>query len=183
MALTFDDGPDEKVTPQVLDQLYKHQIPAVFFCAGKKVSDNHALLNRMLKEGHLIGNHSFEHSALFDLWSHRQMLEDVNKAENIIAFATGHHTTWFRPPYGVTNPTVARVVAKKQYRVMGWSIRSLDTSIKDPEKIFSRIRERWHSGGIILLHDTNKKVLTVLEKVIAFAKEKGYTFVRADTYS
>ena len=182
IALTFDDGPDPEITPKVLDLLKKHQIQAIFFCTGKNIPDNHEILIRMVKEGHLIGNHSYEHPVLFDLWSSRQMLEDLNRAENTIAFASGQRPDWFRPPYGVTNPTVSRVVLKKNYRVMGWSIRSFDTSIKDPERIMERIIKRWHPGGILLMHDTNEKVIEVLKMVIEYARNKGYQFVRADKY-
>ena len=82
----------------------------------------------------------------------------------------------------MTNPTVSRVVLKKNYRVMGWSIRSFDTSIKDPERIMERIIKRWHPGGILLMHDTNEKVIEVLKMVIEYARNKGYQFVRADKY-
>jgi len=182
IAVTFDDGPHPENTPKILDLLKQHQIPGVFFVIGKNVTENQGLMVRMVEEGHLVGNHSYTHSSFFDLWNSRQMLEDVNKAENIIAFATGQRPAWFRPPFGVTNPAVAKIVAVKGFQVMGWSIRSLDTSIKDPEKIFDRIRKRWHPGGIILLHDTNKPVLDVLAMIIRHAKKEGYTFVRADRY-
>jgi peptidoglycan/xylan/chitin deacetylase (PgdA/CDA1 family) len=111
------------------------------------------------------------------------MLEDVTNAEETIALASGKRPEWFRPPFGVTNPTVAITVNKKGYKVMGWSIRSLDTSSKDPEKIFERIKKRWHPGGIILLHDTNDRVLDVLGMIIEHALKEGYRFVRADRLS
>jgi peptidoglycan/xylan/chitin deacetylase (PgdA/CDA1 family) len=180
IALTFDDGPHPEITPRVLDMLLKHEIQAMFFVIGSNITDNQLIMERMVREGHVVGNHSFSHSTLFDLWSNRQMSEDIKKAENIIALATGKRPQWFRPPFGVTNPTVAVATHKMGLKVMGWSIRSLDTSIKNVEKIFNRIKKRWRPGGIILLHDTNERVVDVLEMTIVYAKKQGYKFVRAD---
>ena len=83
----------------------------------------------------------------------------------------------FRPPYGVTNPTLARVVKKMGLVVIGWSIRSLDTMIKDPKKVAARIRKRLHPGAVVLMHDTRKDLPVILEEVIKNAKEKGYRFI------
>lgn len=180
IALTFDDGPDPAITPKVLDILNRHHIQAMFFVIGKNAVENPALMERMVREGHAVGNHSYSHAALFDLWSSKQMLRDVNKAEEMIALATGQRPEWFRPPFGVTNPTVAITVNQKGLKVMGWSVRSLDTSIQNPERIFHRIKKRWHPGAILLLHDTNERVTEVLEMVIDYANNEGYRFVRAD---
>ena len=180
IALTFDDGPHAEVTPKVMDILKKHGIPAMFFVIGKQVIENQPLMERMVREGHAVGNHSYAHATLFDLWGSKQMQRDLTRAEEVIALATGKRPLWFRPPYGVTNPTVAITVNNAGYKVMGWSIRSLDTSTRDAGRIAERIKRRWHTGGIILLHDTNDRVTEVLEKVIAHAKAQGYRFVRAD---
>jgi peptidoglycan/xylan/chitin deacetylase (PgdA/CDA1 family) len=84
---------------------------------------------------------------------------------------------FFRPPYGVTNPTVAKVAKKLGYRVIGWSVRSLDTTIKDPVKVAERVNRRLHPGAVILMHDTRKDLPVILENVIKNALEKGYRFV------
>jgi peptidoglycan/xylan/chitin deacetylase (PgdA/CDA1 family) len=183
IALSFDDGPDAKVTPKVLDLLKENNIKGAFFCIGEKVADNQELMMSMAGDGHIIGNHSYGHSSFFDLWSSRQMMEDVSRAEDIIALATGKRPKWFRPPFGVTNPVLAKTVARKGYRVIGWSIRSLDTSIKDPEKIMARISKKWHPGAIILLHDTDEKVLAVISMIIDYAAKEGYRMVGVDEYS
>jgi len=164
----------------VLNKLAEENIKAVFFVIGRKVTDHHELVMRMVKEGHLVENHSYAHSGVFDLWGSKQMRKDIVKASEIIALATGRKPEWFRPPFGVTNPTVAAVVGSLELRVMGWSIRSLDTSVKDPGRIWERIRKRWHPGGIILLHDTNERTTEVLDRIIGFAKSNDYRFVRAD---
>jgi peptidoglycan/xylan/chitin deacetylase (PgdA/CDA1 family) len=180
IAISFDDGPDPDVTPELLDLLGEIRIKAAFFCIGKKVEGHREILARMVKEGHLVGNHSYSHSPFFDLKSSGQMAMDLGMAEMAITTATGTRPVWFRPPYGVTNPMLARAVNARGYKVMGWSIRSLDTSIKDPEKIMARIRKRWKPGAIILLHDTDKKVLTVVRMIIEEAGKRGYEIVRGD---
>ena len=156
------------------------KIKAMFFVIGKNVAHHQQVMERMVKEGHAVGNHSYSHANLFDLWNSKQMLRDVNRAEDTIALACGQRPGWFRPPFGVTNPAVAVMVNQKNINVMGWSVRSLDTSTKEPAKIIDRIKRRWHPGGIILLHDTSEKVLEVLENVIEYAKQEDYRFVRAD---
>jgi peptidoglycan/xylan/chitin deacetylase (PgdA/CDA1 family) len=180
IALSFDDGPDPDFTPELLDLLKENGIKAAFFCIGNKVRDNKDILIRMTEEGHLVGNHSFSHSKFFDLKTGEQMATNLNLADKEIIAATGVRPEWLRPPFGVTNPALARAVNARGYKVMGWSIRSLDTSVSDPEKIMSRIRKRWHPGAVILLHDTNDKAIRVVRMIIAEAEKKGYTFGRAD---
>ncbi len=180
ISLSFDDGPNPRVTPMVLDLLKEHDIKAAFFCIGKRVIENPEIMRRMKEEGHLIGNHSYSHTSLFDFWGNQQMQRDIEKAEKFMALATGQRPEWFRPPFGVTNPTVASLVNRKKYKVMGWSVRSLDTTIKDKDKTVERIKKRWHPGGIILLHDTHNLAVDILEEIIKHGKSEGYNFIRAD---
>jgi peptidoglycan-N-acetylglucosamine deacetylase len=180
IALSFDDGPDPEITLELLDLLKERHIRAAFFCIGKKVAANKEILARMVRDGHLVGNHSYSHSSFFDLQGSKQMKDDLDRAEEAIALAIGSKPAWSRPPFGVTNPALARAVQQKGYKVMGWTIRSFDTSIKDPEKIMARIRKRWKPGAIILLHDTDKKVLTVVRMIIEEAGKRGFEIVRGD---
>jgi peptidoglycan-N-acetylglucosamine deacetylase len=172
ITLTFDDGPDPLVTPGVLDLLNKYGISAAFFVIGKKAEQNPELVRKILEDGHVIGVHSYSHSSSFDLYSIKKMEQDLLKG--IEASKNG---VLFRPPFGITNPTVAKVAKRLGVRVVGWSVRSLDTVIRDPGKVAKRIKRQLHPGAIVLMHDTRKDLPVILEDVISFAVDKGYRFV------
>jgi len=180
IALSFDDGPDPTVTPMVLDVLKEKDIHAAFFCIGEKVEKYPELTARIVSEGHLAGNHSWSHSVFFDLIGSRRMTEDIQKASEALEAATGTKPEWFRPPYGVTNPPLAKAVTAMKLKTMGWSVRSFDASRKSPEKILERIRRKWHPGAIILLHDTHPDSPELVRMIIKEAEKRGYGIVRAD---
>lgn len=180
IALSFDDGPDGTITPEVLETLKKHHINAGFFVTGEKAEKHIELLQRMKAEGHIIGNHSYSHSRWFDLFSAKKMAAELQKTGDIIFMATSQKTLLFRPPYGVTNPTLARVVRQLGLQTIGWSIRSLDTSIKDENKLYNRVVSKIRPGAMILFHDNQNRLLSVLEKIIVYCESAGYTFERPD---
>jgi peptidoglycan/xylan/chitin deacetylase (PgdA/CDA1 family) len=177
VALTFDDGPDPKNTPVILDILAKHQVTATFFIIGNKAENQEELLHHIFSKGHTLGNHSYSHAFLFDLFGRKKMERDLQRADEIIMKVCGKKPVYFRPPYGVTNPVLAKTVKKLGYKVIGWSIRSLDTVLKDEEKITERIKDRLHPGAVILMHDDREVTAKVIEKVILMVKEEGYRFV------
>jgi peptidoglycan-N-acetylglucosamine deacetylase len=180
VALTFDDGPDEIYTPVIIDILDKQNVPATFFIIGKKAEVQHDILKNIDNKKHLIGNHSYSHALLFDLFGRKKMEQDLIMADSVIEKITGKRPAMFRPPYGVTNPIVARVVKRLGYNVIGWSIKSLDTVLKDEDKIVERIQDRLHPGAVILMHDDREITAKVLEKVILMIKKEGYRIVKLD---
>lgn len=183
IALTFDDGPDAANTPRIAEILDKHKIPAVFFCIGKKIEGNEHLLESLVRKGHLIGNHTYEHAVTFPLFSAKKMKLDLQKCEHLIAGATRQkELSLFRPPFGVTNPRIGKAVKQSGYQVIGWSIRSLDTMKKQPEAVIRRVTKKIKPGSIILFHDPIPDCPKILEAVIDYALKEGYTFVRADKY-
>jgi peptidoglycan/xylan/chitin deacetylase (PgdA/CDA1 family) len=184
IALTFDDGPDPVLTPQLLDVLAKYNVPAVFFCIGEKIPGNESLLREMTAKGHLIGNHTFSHSSRFPLFSVREMIDDIRRCESLISETTRQkELSLFRPPFGVTNPNIRNAVKQTGQDVMGWNIRSLDTVGKPSEKIIRRVIQRIKPRSIILFHDTTADIAKITEAVIVYALKNGYTFVRADKKS
>ena len=110
IAITFDDGPDPIQTPKVLKVLREKHIPACFFCIGNKIKGNEELLRQIIKEGHRIGNHSFSHSGYFPLYTFKRMCHDLITCQQELEKVTGQPVQWFRPPFGVTNPTLAQAV-------------------------------------------------------------------------
>ena len=176
LALTFDDGPHPEYTPQVLDVLKQYDVKATFFVIGERIAGNEDILKRMPAEGHQIGNHSFSHKNTFPWLDAKKMASNLLQCEQAIEQAVGYQATWFRPPFGVTNPTMAKTVKMLGYRVAGWSIRSLDTIKRDKQKVVQRVVSRLKPGAVILLHDRLPETHRVAEQIIRQAKEKGYAF-------
>lgn len=125
--LTFDDGPHPPETERVLDILREHGARATFFLIGSKVSGNEAVLRRMLEEGHALGLHTYSHAGTFPLLSFDKMLADVNEGKRAVESVAGKKISLFRPPFGVTNPTIAKVVRTLGLHTVGWDVRSFDT--------------------------------------------------------
>lgn len=180
IALSFDDGPSADYTPQVLDILREQGVKAAFFCIGKNIAGNEALLARIHREGHLIGNHSFSHSVWFDLYSSSKMLADVQAADRAVESVTGKRPLFFRPPFGVINPMLRDAIRQSGHRVIGWSLRSYDTVINDKHTLMTRLLRLLQPGSIVLLHDHGKQTLDVLPDFIRAAREQGYEFQALD---
>lgn len=174
--LTFDDGPDEKITPQVLRILAQHRVSAVFFLIGRKAEAHPELVRAIVAAGHAVGIHSYGHSPWFDFYSRQKMERDLMRAEEVITGITGERPLLFRPPYGVTNPVLAAAVKKRGYRVTGWSVRSFDTSCRDAGRVADRVIQGLHPGAVILLHDTLAITPEVVSHVIERAAGMGYAF-------
>ena len=179
IALTFDDGPNE-LTPLFLDVLNRYKAKATFFCIGKNIEKYPEILRRTIKEGHTIGNHSYSHSPLFDFYRKDRLIEEFNMTDTLIEKATGKKTTLFRPPYGVTYPSIRRALSVTRHKVIGWNIRSLDTAIKEEDKIFNRIIKRLSPGSIVLLHDTSQRSANVLEQLLVHLEQNDYKVVPLD---
>ena len=180
IAITFDDGPVKEVTPLVLELLKEHNLKAAFFCIGKNISENESILKRMDAEGHLICNHTFSHANMFDFYSGKKMVAELKRTEDSIKNATGKKTGYFRPPFGVTNPTLKRAVKTLNYIPIGWSLRSLDTVITDEKKILIRLKSKLKAGDIVLFHDIDPKVVSILGEFIEYATENGFKIVSLD---
>lgn len=175
VVLTFDDGPNNPNTIRVLEVLKKHNVNAVFFVIGKNISGNELIIKQIVAEGHQIGNHSFSHHNWIDIWTTKRVTEDFAACEKLIQ-EFQPNSKLFRPPYGVTNPNIARAVKTLHLQSVGWSIRSYDTSIKDVEKIKQRILSKLKPGAIILMHDRLDFMPELLEELIPAIKENGYEF-------
>lgn len=177
LTLTFDDGPDEIMTPKVLDVLKQYNIKATFFLIGNKTVQHPQIVKRLIAEGHSIGNHTYSHKGIFPLSSAKVVETELQNCSDAIADISGVEPKLFRPPFGVTNPIIGRVVRCSGLNSIGWSIRSLDTlSRRSREDICSRIIRQLHPGAIILLHDRCNDADVLLQMLIPRIIEKGYTF-------
>lgn len=176
IALTFDDGPSE-FTLQVLELLKKYNAKATFFCIGKNIEKHPEIIQKVVEEGHLVGNHSYSHSKFFDFYNARQIKEEIEKTDALLEKFTSKKINFFRPPYGVTTPSIRRALKITGHKTIGWNIRSLDGGTKNQELIFNRIIKRVSPGGIVLLHDTGSHSVLVLEQFLQFLQQNNYEVV------
>jgi peptidoglycan/xylan/chitin deacetylase (PgdA/CDA1 family) len=175
IALTFDDGPNEN-TLSIIEILKKMDVKATFFCIGKNIEKHPEIIKRIVEEGHIVGNHSFSHSNLFDFYKKDRVIEEIRKTDLLIESISGKKAQLFRPPYGVTNPYIKRALEVTKHKVIGWNIRSLDGIFRNEKFIFDRIIKRIRPGGIILLHDTSHTI-KILERLMLHLKNNEYKVV------
>lgn len=180
VSITFDDGPDGLVTPMVLDILKENKVKAAFFVIGSKAEKHPEILERIDREGHIIGGHSYSHHFFFDLFSSKRMKKEMKRTAEVIFNITGKNIRLFRPPYGVTNPTVARVVKELKLTSVGWSLRSKDTVIQDDSVLLKRIQTRLKPGDVLLMHDCKAWTVNRLKALIKYLRDKGYTVKEID---
>jgi len=180
IAISFDDGPVENYTPQILQVLKEHDVKAAFFCIGNRIKPQSGIFKALHDEGHIIGNHSYSHHFFFDLFSWGSMLSELQLTNRIIEEETGLRVKLFRPPYGVINPNLKKAIEKGKYTTVGWSVRSMDTKIKDENKLLEKVNSSLKPGAVFLFHDTSATTLAILPSFIQRAKESGYKIVRLD---
>ncbi|HET6655845.1 MAG TPA: polysaccharide deacetylase family protein [Gammaproteobacteria bacterium] len=154
VALTFDDGPDPDVTPQVLDALAAAGAHATFFVIGRKLAAQPDIGRRIVAEGHALDNHSWRHSRLQNFYRPRRHREEIDRChEAIAALGRGDRPILYRPPVGLKCGELARAAWQRDVTMVAWSLHSHDTRLPDPEAIAARVLARVRGGDIVLLHD------------------------------
>jgi peptidoglycan-N-acetylglucosamine deacetylase len=154
VSLTFDDGPDPEITPGLLDILAEHQARASFFVIGRQLEKSLALGERMLNEGHELGNHSWQHSRLQNFYSAAGHGLEIDRCSQLIRSLTrSEREPLYRPPVGLKSPAMARAAHKRQLTAVAWSIHSRDTIVRDANRIARNVLRRIRPGDIVLLHD------------------------------
>ncbi len=179
VALTFDDGPDQN-TLKIIEILDRYKAKGTFFCIGKQVDQHPEILKLLHKKGYVIGNHTYTHSQFIDIYSTEKFILEIEDTDNTIRKYIGKTPQLFRPPYGITNPNIARAVKKTGHRVIGWNKRSFDTTIPSEKLILAKITKNLKSGDILLLHDTKMITNAVLEQLLLFLQKNNYKTVTID---
>lgn len=179
IALTFDDGPTN-FTPQVLDLLKKHNAKATFFCIGTQLEKHPEIAQRIFEEGHCLGNHSYSHPTKMGFLSVEEVSSEIEGCEQVFFRQFNFKPDYYRPPFGVTNPKIAKALKRFDYKVIGWNNRSLDTVLKSEQAIFERVYKKVKSGDIVLMHDTSLKSVLALELLLNQLSVDNYRFVTID---
>ncbi|MEZ0328802.1 MAG: polysaccharide deacetylase family protein [Dissulfuribacterales bacterium] len=181
VAITFDDGPDPKWTPRILEILKKYNIKATFFVLGVKVEDNPRLLRRILEEGHEIGIHSYTHPDMYTASEERIILE-LNASQRLIETITGHSTILFRPPYSDCMPHTAselrpfKIAQDMGYLTVAYTIDTEDWARPGVDNILKRVRQQRSEGNIVLMHDAGgnrEQTIEALPLVIEYLRKRG----------
>ena len=181
VAITIDDGPDPKVTPQVLDLLDQYGAHATFFCVGDLVTRYPGLAQEIVKRGHAVENHSLHHFYRFSLLGPSSMLQEVRGAQQAIGAVTGVEPRYFRAPAGLRNPFLEPILARLQLRLASWTRRGFDTVANDPQLVTARLLRGLGAGDIVLLHDGraattasgNPVILEVLPHLLQELRARG----------
>ena len=180
IAISFDDGPASNYTTEILQLLKKDNIKATFFCIGNRIAGNEQILKKITEDGHIIGNHSYSHHFWFDIFSSQKMLDDLKRMDQETERVIGIVPKLFRPPYGVTNPNLKKAIIKGKYTPVGWSVRSMDTVIRNEKKLLGKINRSLKPGAVFLFHDTSKTTVNILPEFIREVKNKGYHIIPLD---
>ena len=175
-ALTFDDGPDISYTPLLLDGLKERNVRASFFLLGEKVEQYPELVERMQKEGHLVGNHTYHHVQLNKL-NETKAREEILKTNNLIYETTGVYPLYLRPPFGAWKKNLELCV---EMLPVFWTIDTLDWKVQNTEKIVRTVQEQIEDGAIILMHDEYDTSVEAALQVADDLKAQGYQLVTVD---
>jgi cellulose synthase/poly-beta-1,6-N-acetylglucosamine synthase-like glycosyltransferase/peptidoglycan/xylan/chitin deacetylase (PgdA/CDA1 family)/spore germination protein YaaH len=182
VALTFDDGPDPKWTPMVLDILKKYNIKATFFLVGSQAEQYPDLVKRIVDEGHMVGNHTYTHANLAVIPSEQVKIE-LNATQRLIESITGRSTTLFRPPYNADSQptnlnelTPLKQVQDDGYLIVMENIDPEDWARPGTDVIVERIKELRKDGSLILLHDAGgnrQQTVDALPQIIDWLQTRG----------
>lgn len=179
IALTFDDGPCEQ-TKEILKVLDRYRVKATFFLIGRQAALHRDIVHEMIQKQHTLGNHSYEHTIWFPLMGSDRIKKEVTAAQMAIASISGTKPVYFRPPFGVTNPFIAKALKGLNLKTVGWSLRSFDTTEKNPERTIQRIKNRVEPGSIVIMHDRSPGAALVLEQLLIYCREKQLVPVTID---
>ncbi|BAB05636.1 polysaccharide deacetylase family protein [Halalkalibacterium halodurans] len=183
IALTFDDGPDPRFTPQVLDVLQEYNVPATFFVMGRRAERFPDLVTRMAAEGHVIGNHSYSHPNFVVEDDVALLEQEVLQTEAIIQNLVGYRPRFFRAPYGFLYNELVEKLAELNNTVVAWSIDTLDWRERPAEEVAFSVISSAQPGSIVLMHDgaeadgDRTQTIEALRQIIPTLQEQGFEFV------
>lgn len=182
--LTFDAGYENGCTPAILDALKKHNAPACFFVVGNYIDTAPALVQRMVDEGHIVGNHTLHHPDMSAIASQEAFAAELDGlAEKFTALTGQPMQKFYRPPQGKFSEENLKQAQELGYKTIFWSLAYVDWYTDNQpteEQAFSKLVPRIHNGAIVLLHSTSETNARILDELLTRWEEQGYTFGRLD---
>jgi peptidoglycan/xylan/chitin deacetylase (PgdA/CDA1 family) len=176
MVLTFDDGPDPRYTPGILDTLREYDVRAMFFVCGEMAVDNKDLLERMADEGHVVGNHTWSHPLLTQLRRAR-IRSEMERTSDVIQEAYGERPQWFRAPYGAWNRAAFQLGAELGMEPLAWTVDTLDWTTPGTGTIVERVENGAGPGVVVLSHDAGgdrSQSVDALRRYLPHLLDSGY---------
>ncbi|MFB6620126.1 polysaccharide deacetylase family protein [Streptomyces sp. NPDC056367] len=176
MVLTFDDGPDPRYTPAILDTLARYGVRAMFFVCGEMATENRDLLRRMADEGHVIGNHTWTHPLIPKL-SRPALASEIGRTSEVVQRAVGEAPLWFRAPYGAWNRAAFEIGAELGMEPLAWTVDTLDWKEPGTTTIVSRVLGGAAPGVIVLSHDAGGNRSQSVQAINAYLPQllaRGY---------
>ena len=185
LYLTFDCGYEyENLTARVLDTLKEKQVPATFFCTLDHIEKEKELIARMIKEGHIVGNHSTTHPSFAEI-SRERMIKEIEETENYLRENFGYAAKYFRFPAGEYTENALDAVKGMGYMSVFWSVAYDDwntDNVRGKDYAVEKVMSRLHPGAIILLHSVSKDNADALGEIIDKARAEGYAFKALTEY-
>lgn len=176
VALTFDDGPHPVYTKQLLEGLKKRGVKATFFVVGENIPGQEELIRKMQQEGHLIGNHTYDHCNLSCL-SVEAAQEELAKTSRLIQDITGNATSYIRPPYGKWKDDLDNQISMIS---VNWTLDTRDWDTRNTSDIVKKVMTDVRENDIILLHDYYQTSVEAALQIVDQLTEKGYRFVTVE---
>lgn len=176
VALTFDDGPHPVYTPELLDGLKERRVKATFFVVGKNIEGHEEIIRRMDEEGHLIGNHTYDHVKITGM-APEQACAQITRTSSLIEEITGKKTEFIRPPFGAWDKKLD--CGFEMFPVL-WSIDPLDWTTKNANDVVRRVLDETEENSIILLHDYYSSSVEAALRIVDALQKQGYEFVTVD---
>jgi peptidoglycan/xylan/chitin deacetylase (PgdA/CDA1 family) len=182
VALTFDDGPDDEWTPRVLDALARAGVPATFFVVGQRCERYPRVLERMTREGHAVGNHSWDHANLSKLGA-EAIRTQIRRTDATIRRLTGRSTSMLRPPYGAISDAVVNEARQAGKKIILWNVDSLDWMGLKRDQVSANILSHVSPGSIILQHSAGGEgenlqgTVDAIPVVVDSLRKRGYRFL------
>ena len=185
LYLTFDAGYENGNTPKILDALQKHQVPATFFVVGNYLETSPDLVQRMVREGHIVANHTYHHPDMSKISDPAAFQKELTDLEVLYRHITGSEMKkFYRPPQGKYSEKNLQMAKDAGYSTFFWSLAYVDWyQDKQPtkEEAFKKLLGRIHPGAIVLLHSTSSTNAEILDELLTKWKEMGYTFRSIET--
>lgn len=178
--LTFDAGYENGYTEKILDVLKKHDAKAAFFLVGNYIATSPQIVKRMVKEGHLVGNHTFTHPDMSEISTENEFRTELSELEKRFEKVTGEKMKkYYRPPQGKYNESNLKMAKEMGYKTIFWSLAYVDWYESDQptkEDAFEKLIPRIHPGAIVLLHSTSKTNCEILDELLGKWEDMGYEF-------